>query len=51
MPLLAQGYSEVTMIDLRYINSQLLDKFVDFSQADVLFMYSASLLNNSTAMK
>lgn len=51
MPLLAQGYSEVTMIDLRYINSQLLDQFVDFSQADVLFMYSASLLNNSTAMK
>lgn len=51
MPLLAQGYSEVTMIDLRYINSQLLEQFVDFSNADVLFMYSASLLNNSTAMK
>lgn len=50
-PLLAQGYSEVIMIDLRYINSQLLDQFVDFSQADVLFMYSANLLNNSTSMK
>lgn len=51
MPLLAQGYSEVILIDLRYINSQLLDQFVDFSQADVLFLYSASLLNNSTSMK
>lgn len=51
MPILAQGYAEVTMIDLRYINSQLLDQFVDFSHADVLFMYSASVLNNSTAMK
>ncbi len=51
MPILAQGYSEVTMVDLRYINSQILNQYVDFSQADILFMYSASLLNNSTAMK
>ena len=51
MPLLAQGYSEVTMIDLRYIHSQLLGKFVDFSQADVLFLYSAGVLNHSTSMK
>ena len=51
MPLLAQGYSEVTMIDIRYVNSQMLDKLVDFSEGDVLFMYSANLLNNSTAMK
>ncbi len=51
MPLLAQGYSEVTMIDLRYMNSALLDQVVDFSQADVLFLYSAGLLNNSTSMR
>ena len=51
MPLLAQGYSQVTMIDLRYINSQLLDKYVDFSEADVLLLYSAGILNNSTSMK
>jgi len=51
MPLVAQGYSEVVMIDLRYMNSSLLDKVVDFSDADILFLYSASLLNNSTAMR
>lgn len=51
MPLLAQGYSEITMIDLRYMNSQLLEKFVDFSDAQVLFLYSSTLLNNSTSMK
>lgn len=51
MPLLAQGYSEVTMIDLRYMNSSLLNQFVDFTDAKVLFIYSASLLNNSTSMK
>ena len=51
MPLLAQGFSEVTMIDLRYMNSALLEKMVDFSDSKVLFIYSASLLNNSTSMK
>lgn len=51
MPLLAQGYSEVTMVDLRYMNSQLLDKFVDFSNAQVLFLYSSTILNNSTSMR
>jgi hypothetical protein len=51
MPLLAQGFSEITMVDLRYMNSALLEKMVDFSDAQVLFMYSANLLNNSTSMK
>lgn len=51
MPLLAQGYSEVVMVDLRYMNSALLEQNVDFSNADVLFLYSASLLNNSTSMR
>ncbi len=51
MPLIAQGYSEVTMIDLRYMNSMLLDKFVDFTDAQVLFLYSTNVLNNSTSMK
>lgn len=51
MPLLAQGYSEVTMIDLRYMNSLLLEEMVDFSDAQILFIYSANLLNNSISMK
>ena len=51
MPLMAQGYSEITMIDLRYMNSQFLDQFVDFSESQVLFIYSTNLLNNSTSMK
>ncbi len=51
MPLLAEGYSEITMVDLRYINSALLSQYVDFSEADVLFLYSVGLLNNSISMK
>ena len=51
MPLLAQGYSEVTMIDLRYMNSLLLENMVDFNDSQVLFIYSTNLLNNSISMK
>lgn len=55
-PLLAQGYSEVTLLDLRYLGSAQIGNFVkygliDFENADVLFMYSTLLLNNSTGMK
>ncbi len=50
-PLLAQGYAEVTLVDLRYIHSALIGDYVDFKNADVLFLYSTSILNNSTSMR
>ena len=50
-PLLAEGYSEVILIDLRYVSSDMLGSFVDFAGADVLFMYSTLLLNSSLALK
>lgn len=51
-PLLAQGYSEVILLDLRYVSSAFVGKLgVNFQDADVLFMYSTLLLNNSTGMK
>ena len=50
-PLLAEGYSETVLVDLRYINSNYLGQFVNFENADVLFLYSTVLLNNSTSMK
>lgn len=50
-PLLAQGYSEVILLDLRYVNSAFVGQLVNFQNADVLFMYSTLLLNNSTGMK
>ena len=48
-PLLAQGYSETVLVDLRYINYNFLGNFVDFKNADVLFLYSTVLLNSFTA--
>lgn len=50
-PLLAQGYAKVTLIDIRYIMPSFLGNFVDFEDADVLFMYSTLVLNNSETLK
>ncbi len=50
-PLMAEAYSEITLVDLRYINSSLVGDYVDFQNADVLFMYSTVILNDSLSMK
>ena len=50
-PLLAEGYSETVLIDLRYVPSDRVGQFVEFEGADVLFLYSTMLLNNSLAIK
>ncbi len=46
-PLLASGYSKVTLVDIRYISSFVIGNFVDFENADILFLYSTLVLNNS----
>lgn len=51
-PLMLQGYSKVTLIDIRYISTDLLDDYIDFSQnQDVLFLYNTRILNNSYMLK
>lgn len=50
-PLLSEAYSEITLVDLRYISSNLLGEYVDFENADVLFMYSTVILNDSLSLK
>ena len=50
-PLLMSGYSEIVLIDLRYVSSDMLGQYVDFEDADVLFLYSTLMLNNSLGMK
>ncbi len=51
VPLMHEAYSKITLVDIRYIQPQMLGNFIDFSDADVLFMYSTTLLNNSLAFK
>lgn len=50
-PLLVPYYEEIVLIDIRYIQANLLGKFVDFQDADVLFLYSTLVLNNSITLK
>lgn len=51
IPLLAEGYSKITLLDTRYIRPELLGEYVDFTNADILFLYSTTLLNNSYSLK
>ena len=46
-PLLVENYSKITLIDLRYISSMILDKYIDFKEQDVLFLYSTVVLNQN----
>ena len=46
-PLLVQDYSAVTLIDIRYIQPQLLGRYVEFEGKDILFMYSSLVLNKN----
>lgn len=51
-PLLCEGYSKITIIDTRYIQSSHLGNFVQFNEgSDVLFLYSTVLINNSMALR
>lgn len=51
VPLLAQSYSRITLVDIRYVSSQMLDSFLTFDNQDVLFLYSTLILNNSATLK
>lgn len=50
-PLLVEGYRSITMIDIRYIQREVLGKFLAFENQDVLFLYSTSVLNHSETLK
>lgn len=50
-PLMTEGYSKITLVDIRYISSVYIGQFIDFSDADVLFLYSTLVLNNSEMFK
>ena len=51
LPLLAQSYAKVTAVDIRYMMPAMVGNFVDFTDADVLFLYSSTVLNNSITLK
>ena len=50
-PLLLGSYGKITLVDTRYVSSQILGDYVDFENCDVLFIYNTQLLNQSSTLK
>ena len=50
-PLLVSEYKTVTLVDIRYITQDALEKHIGFNGQDVLFLYSTSVINNSSTIK
>ena len=48
-PLLVEGYQKITILDARYLNEAMIEKFVEFDTQDVLFIHSTGVINNETA--
>ena len=50
-PYFAECYRKITLVDTRYLASELVGRFVEFDDQDVLFLYSTPVLNNSVILK
>ena len=50
-PLLVNYYKKITLIDTRYIGSNQYKDLIEFTNQDVLFMYSTLIVNNSFSLK
>lgn len=50
-PYLSEAYEEIDLVDIRYITPEYLGKFIDYTDADVLFLYCTSVLNHSETIK
>ncbi len=50
-PLLIPFYHKITLIDLRYTNMNIISKYIDFHNQDILFFYSTLIVNNSFILK
>ena len=50
-PYFLEQYREVILVDIRYLSPERLGKLLDFTDCDVLFLYSTLVLNNSGTIK
>ena len=50
-PLLIKYYSKITIIDNRYISSNIFKEKIDTNKQDVLFIYSTLIINDSSTLK
>lgn len=50
-PLLIENYSEIVLIDLRYVASSLIKNYVEIGNSDILFLYNEQIVNNGEMLK
>ena len=53
VPLLVEGYKKITVVDVRYMSTAIIDanNLIDYKDGqDVLFLYSTEVLNNSSTL-
>lgn len=50
-PLLTPYYKSIILIDLRYINMDIVNEYIDFENKDILFAYSTLIVNESNLLK
>lgn len=52
IPLLTPYYSKITLVDLRYISSDLMENYLEINDDQtILFIYSTEIINNSSILK
>ena len=50
-PLLIPYYNNIKIVDLRYIDFNIVKEKIDLKNSDVLFLYSTLIINNSDILK
>ncbi|MFI3325962.1 MAG: DHHW family protein [Clostridia bacterium] len=50
-PLFLESYKTVTLVDLRYFSTEMLDEYIDFEGKDVLILYSSLILNSNIVFR
>ena len=50
-PLILSEYNKITLVDVRYMMSMLLDRYIDFKNQDILFLYNSGVVNNSKTLR
>jgi len=51
VPLFTEAYSKITLVDIRYMRSKDIGNYIEFQDQDILFIYSTTVLNNSSTFK
>ena len=51
VPLFTEAYSKITLVDIRYKRSKDIGNYIELKNQDILFIYSTTVLNNSSTFK